>query len=75
MVHGCPHCPQRTCKADRESTKFHAMVVYFDITVLVIHDRQLTVSMKHSPSQNSRNDSYGQGAASLFETGDSLRRP
>ena len=51
------------------------MVVYFDITVLVIHDRQLTVFMKHSPSRKSRNISYGQGVASLFATEDSLRRP
>ena len=51
------------------------MVVYVYIIVLVIHDRQLTVFMKHSPSQKYRDHSYGQGVASLFETGDSLRRP
>ena len=35
-------------------------MVYVDITVLVTHDRQLTVSMKHGPYQKTRNDSYGQ---------------
>jgi len=37
-----------------------------DITVLVIHDRQLTIFMKHSPPRKSRSDSFGQGVVQPF---------